>query len=153
MGKVSASETKRIITAIKRRDPLTDDPWSLFYRPHRRIHSVPHHQAVVRQSLEELGLDANKIKQINKTLKRKQTERLRVRERLPVGNEQSIVEAKKLLRRWVEKHRRSAKRLRPFHLPATTTVSIDKPFLIWAGPTQDLIGSNAVASNSRAQFD
>jgi len=39
MGKVSASETKRIITAIKRRDPLTDDPWSLFYRPHRRISS------------------------------------------------------------------------------------------------------------------
>jgi hypothetical protein len=32
-------------------------------------------------------------------------------------------------------------------------VFLDKPFLIWAGPTNDLIGSNAVASNSTAQFD
>jgi hypothetical protein len=152
MEKVSASETKRIITAIKRRDPLTDDPWSLFYRPHRRIQSGPD-EAVVRQPLEELGLDSDEIKQINKMLRRKQMERLRARERRPVGNKQSVVEAKKLLRRWVEEQRRYAKRLRPLQLPWDLFVVLNRPFLIWANPTQGLLDSKIVASNSTAQFD
>jgi hypothetical protein len=97
-----------------------------------------------------LGLD--EIKQISKTLKRKQMKRLRAREKRPVGNKQSIVEAKKQLRRWVEKQRRSAKQLRPFHLPATTTVVLDTPFLVWANPSGGVIDSKAEASNSTAQF-
>jgi hypothetical protein len=152
MGKVSAPEMKRIITAIKRRDPLTDASWSLFHRPHRRIHTGPD-EAAIRRSLEEAGLDFDEIKQINNTLRRKQMERLRARERRSVGNKQSIAEAKKLLRRWVEERRRSAKQLPPFRPPALpTTVFLNTPFLIWANPPSGLIDSKAEARNSTAQF-
>ena len=152
MGKVSAPEIKQIITAIKRRDPLTDASWSLFHRPHRRTHIGPD-EAAVRRSLEESGLDFDEIKQINKTLRRKQMERLRARESRSVGNKQSIAETKKLLRRWVEERRRSAKRLRPIRPPALpTTVFLDTPFLIWANPPSGLIDSKAEAWNSTAQF-
>ena len=152
MEKVSASEMKRIIAAMKGRDPLTDASWNLFDRPHRRTHRVPDESAV-RRSFEELGLDLDEIQQINKSLGRKQIERLRARERHLIGNKRSIAEAKKLLRRWVEERRRSAKRLRPFRPPALPiTVFLDTPFLIWANPANGLIDSKAEAWNSTAQF-
>ena len=139
MGKINASEMKRIIAAMKRRDPLTDATGSLFQRPHRRMHRGPD-EGSIRRSLEESGLDFDEIKKINKTLRRGQMERLRAREKQPARDEPSIATAKEVLHRWVEEQRRGAERFPPLNPPKfPARVYLDTPFLIWANPPSGLL--------------